>query len=77
MPERQIVHRASSRWKAMLPRKSDQVVHLRSCGQHPIQVWTSCASGLALSNAVRLKHNDHHHHYEPEAEEAAALNRRF
>lgn len=39
-PERQFVHRARSRLKAILPRKSDQLVHLGGSGQVPIRVWT-------------------------------------
>lgn len=83
--ERQFVHRAGTRLKAILPRKSDLFVHLRASGQVPIRAWTTSDSGGGLvllqdshlSNAIRLTHNIGHHHKVAESENAGALNRRF
>jgi hypothetical protein len=39
--EQQFVHRARGLFKAILPRKSDQLVYLHGSGQVPIHVWAT------------------------------------
>jgi len=59
MPERQFVHCALSPFKAILARKSDQLVHLYRCGQVAFQgsreVAPSALSTMYVINMMNRK----------------------